>query len=148
MVYANNIHTKGMLCYLASSFSGLEQCKSYDWQLRPRNGIQKCFTCQVIDFWGFCSIILDVAHTVEPLPDNWTCATVSKQKFDYSFLYLLETLLCTKIPFRSLQRDSARHFNINSAWKLLVARCVYVYVCMCVCGWSLNTCFQHIHLQR
>ena len=43
----------------------------------------------VVNLWGFCSIILGVAHIVRPHPDNWTHETVSKQKLGYGFVCLL-----------------------------------------------------------
>ena len=89
MVYANNIHTKQLLCYRTSSFSGLRWRTSYNWRATAMKLYPKTFTvCSVVNFWGFCSNISGVARIVRPHPDNWTRSTVSKQKFNYSFLYL------------------------------------------------------------
>ena len=58
-------------------WSGVQATTS---ELKPWNCLQKCFACLVVDFCDLCSIILGVARTVKPHPDNWTHATVSKQK--------------------------------------------------------------------
>ena len=57
-------------------------------ELWPQNCLQKHSVCLVVDFWGFCSTNLGMARTVRPHPDNWMHAILSKQKFNYSFLYL------------------------------------------------------------
>ena len=117
-------------------------------KLQPGNCLQKCLALSVIDFWGFCSIISGIAHTVRPYPDNWTHATVSKQKFDCIFClftwpwrpiqwnrrhccasrYLLELLNVIAPILKISCCDYSKHRKINSAWKLLVASCV----CVCV----------------
>ena len=67
-------------------WDGIQATNGEPW---PQNCFKRCFTCSVVDFWGFLSIIPSVAHMVRPHPDYWTPSTVSKQKFDYSFPYLL-----------------------------------------------------------
>ena len=41
------------------------------------------------DFWGFCSIIQGVARIFKPHLDYRMGASVTEQKLDYSFFYLL-----------------------------------------------------------
>ena len=50
--------------------------------------LETVFKDAFIDFWGFCHTFR-AWHVVRSHPDYWTHATVSKQKFNYSFLYLL-----------------------------------------------------------
>ena len=143
---------------------------SNDWyqelshgEQRPSSSLQKCIAVSFKHFWSFCSRIPDVARIVRPHSDYGTHvlqqavtslleqSTVSKQKFNYGFLYLHNVLrledqfsaledaivgLRVDIPFGSLLFDSTRfwwgvsvttnHLNINSVWKLLIASCVYV----------------------
>ena len=42
-------------------------------KLRPQNGLKRCLACSVVNFWGFCSIILSMAHIVRPHPDACNC---------------------------------------------------------------------------
>ena len=69
-------------------------------ELRPRNGPPVCKALVFVDFCGFCLRIPGVARIVRPHPHYRTSVfysvgqvclqiTVSRQKFDYSFLYLL-----------------------------------------------------------
>ena len=67
------------------------------------NCLQKHITFSFVDFWGFSSHILGVECIVRSHTDYWMRAlkepTVSKQKFNYSFLYLLglrKPTLCTR----------------------------------------------------
>ena len=141
-------------------------------ELRPQNCSQRCFACSIIDFWGvdfwgFSSIIPDVAHIVRPHPDYWNermqlwvsrSSTIHVHVGFSIYLALknssvhLKTLLCIWIRFGCPECDSTHfggkqlwlynHLDINSSWKLLVASCV------CVCGWSLIARFQHVRFQH
>ena len=77
--------------YQVSSISGLGRhtCTSCDtWVMASKlaqNCLQGHLAYLVIDFWGFYSIILDVARIFRPHSDFWMCAIVNKQKFGYSF---------------------------------------------------------------
>ena len=75
------------------------------------------FACSVTDFWGFCSIILGVAHIGRPQLESWMHATVSSWCSTIVFpIYLAlktnsvqpKTQLCSWIPFGSPQCYSAR----------------------------------------
>ena len=50
MVYANNIHAKQMLCFLASPSSDLEQCTNYDWRATAMKLFPKVLCMHVVDF--------------------------------------------------------------------------------------------------
>ena len=88
--------------------------------LRPKNCFQGRFMFSVFDFWGFCSIILTVAHIVRPHLDYWIPATtfiwlswsLNIVLFIYSALKTVQRQLKTSlyfyIPFESPQRDSTR----------------------------------------
>ena len=85
-------------------------------ELPPQNCLQRHLACLVVDFWGFCSIISGVACIVRLHPDYQMRATVSKQKFSYSVLYILgleDQFSATKDVvvhldiFESSQHDSA-----------------------------------------
>ena len=92
--------TKRLLYYQTSSFFDLGRRTSYDWQATAKKTVCKTFI--FVDFCGFCLSIPGVARTCITRPQlyywtrafyrvRWVCwqTNVSKQKFDYSFLYLL-----------------------------------------------------------
>ena len=60
MVYAIITHTK--LCYQAAFFSGLGQHTSYDWQAMASKLYPKRLACFVVNFPGFCSLILGMVY--------------------------------------------------------------------------------------
>ena len=125
--------------YWWSSFSGLELHVSYDWpavasRLSPKIGY----------FWGFSSHKYWEWHIVRLHLDYWMHALLAvtslietwtncKQKFDYSFLYLLGDLCSMIARWHKLCLEVTGTCSSN---------------CVCACGWSSNVTFQCVRLQH
>ena len=101
-------------------------------ELRPRNGPLVCKMLAFVGFSDFCLRIPGVAHIVRPHPDYWThalhCVTSllagncqTKQKLDYSFLYLhdLEDQF-SAMEMLTMGRDRQRYRYVGNSLIILL----------------------------
>ena len=146
----NNCSATGHLPFLV--WGGVQTTTG---ELRPQNWLWRHFTCLVVYFWGFCSIIPGVACINRPHPDYWTRATwVSRSSTIVFSIYLAlktnsvkwKTLLYIYIPFGAPQCDSARFWGKYCSCDYgnhLDKFCLEVagsYMWLCVCMWLKLKC--------